>query len=117
MSQLILSRGIDYRGSLLKRFMPNFHPGPGFLIASLIIFVALFTVITLMFSARQVTKGYVLNSLEAQHQEAIKENEQMDMELSKVRSLNHIQELPQVDAMVKPDQIVYFNSEVAIAKR
>lgn len=70
-----------------------------------------------MFSARQVTKGYVLNSLESTHQENIKESERMDMKISQVRSLNYIKDSSKVRSMVKPNQIVYFNGDTAIASK
>lgn len=117
MSQLILSRGIEYRRSIIKRLFPNLELGTPFLIASLIIFVSLITVITLIFSARQVTKGYVLNSLESQHQDVVKESERMDMQISTVRSLNYIQNSSKVKSMVKPAQIVFASGETAIAKK
>jgi hypothetical protein len=117
MAQLVLNRGTEFRRSLLRKLFPKWHLGPGFLIASLVVFVALITVLTLMFSARQVTKGYVLNSLESQHQEIIKESERMDMQISQVRSLNFIQESAKVKSMVEPAQIVFLNGDTAIAKR
>lgn len=117
MSQLILSRGIEYRRSIIKRLFPKLELGPSFLIASLLIFVALITVITLMFSTRQVTKGYVLNSLEAKHQDVVKESEKMDMQISTVRSLNYIQDSSKVKSMIKPAQIVFASGDIAIAKK
>ncbi|MFH1218391.1 MAG: hypothetical protein V1679_00945 [Candidatus Peregrinibacteria bacterium] len=117
MPQLVLSRGTDYKRSLLKRLFPKVELGPYFLLVSLVVFVGLITVITLMFSARQVTKGYVLNSLEAHHQEIAKESERRDMEISKVRSLNFIQESSKVRRMVRPDVVAFMDSDTAIAKR
>ncbi len=115
MSQLVLARGTNYRQSIIKKIFPNFEPGIGFLVVSLIIFVSLITVITLMFSARQVTKGYVLNSLEARHQELVKSSEVKDMNLSKVRSLNSIQQSSSVRQMVRPAQVVFIDVNNAIA--
>lgn len=82
-------------------------------------FVALVTVITLMFSTRQVTKGYVLNRLGAERQTLIKENEQKEMEISKVRSLQHIQNSSKVQRMKRPDQLVYVQvlGDTAIASK
>ena len=117
MSQLILARGNDYRKSILKRILPNVELGPYFLIVSLVIFVILVTVITLMFSTRQVTKGYVLNSLESKNQDLIRQSEVADMQLSKVKSLNYIQETSKVRKMVKPDQLVYVTSDSTIASK
>lgn len=90
--------------------------GPYFLLFSLIVFVALITIITLMFSARQVTKGYVLNSLEAQHQELLRESERKDMEISTVRSLSFIEKSSKVRSMRNPSQVSYFHADSTIAK-
>lgn len=97
--------------------MPNLEPGPYFVIGSLIIFVALITVITLIFSTRQVTKGYVLNKLESYHQDLIRESEEKEMQISKVRSLKYIQESSKVTAMVRPPQVVFVDGDTAVASR
>ena len=97
--------------------LPNVELGPYFLVVSLIIFVALTVVITLMFSARQVTKGYVLNSLEADHQELLRESETKDMQISQVKSLNFIQESSKVDSMVSAEKIVFLHGDSTIAKK
>ena len=71
-----------------------------------------------MFSTRQVTKGYVLSKLEENHQELVKQQEKQDMEISKVRSLNFIQQSSKVGKMRKADQLVYIPGGVdSIASR
>jgi cell division protein FtsB len=97
--------------------MPNVELGPYFLVVSLVAFVILITVITLVSSTRQVTKGYVLNSLEAKHQELTKGNEVREMEISQVRSLSYVQGLPKVRRMVRPDEVVFINSDSSIASK
>jgi len=91
--------------------------GPYFLVGSLILCVALITVLTLMFSARQVTKGYVLSQLEAEHQELMREGEAKDMKISQVRALNYIEESARVSIMVKPGQVAFVSGDTAIASR
>ncbi|MFA6991890.1 MAG: hypothetical protein WC269_01240 [Candidatus Gracilibacteria bacterium] len=117
MPQLVLSRGTVYRKSLLGRFIPKVQLGPYFLVASLVIFVILITVITLISSTRQVTKGYVLNMLDAKHQELTKNNEVKEMEISEVRSLQYIQNSRKVKRMVRPNEIVFINPDNSIAKK
>lgn len=120
MSQLILSRGTPYRGvikNLMKKFFPNVEFGPFFLMFSLVSFVVLVTIITLIFSTRQVTKGYVLNSLEDSHQVLLKDGEQMDMRLSDARSLRYIQKVPRVAKMRNPSTVVFLSGETAIASK
>lgn len=117
MSQLVLARGAGYRKSVLKKFFPNFEIGPYFLVGSLVVFVALITVVTLLFSTRQVTKGYVLSLLEFEHQKLMRDSEVMDMQISKVRSLNFIQDSSKVKSMRIPNQVAYVSGETSIAQR
>ncbi|MDD3861556.1 MAG: hypothetical protein PHP74_01570 [Candidatus Gracilibacteria bacterium] len=117
MSQLVLNRGNVYRKSIFNNILPKIEFGPFFLMASLILFVALITISTLMFSTRQVTKGYALSKLEATHRTLVKESEVRAMEISTVRSLNHIQQSSKVKSMVRPRSIAYMNTDTAIAKR
>ncbi len=88
-----------------------------FLVSSLVVFVVLITVITLMFSTRQVTKGYVLNKLDAQHQRLVMESEQREMQISEVRSMDYLKGSPQIANMRRPDTIVFLNADTAIASR
>ncbi len=117
MSQLVISRGVNYKKNLFKKFVLNFAPGPYFLVSSLVAFVVLITIITLIFSTRQVTKGYVLNSLDDKNQELLRENETKDMQISQVRSLNFIQQSGKVQSMVKPRSVVFVEGDTAIASR
>lgn len=112
MSQLILNNGISPRNFLLRLTF-----GPYFLMGSLVLFVVLITVITLMFSTRQVTKGYVLNKLDAEHAKLIQESEQREMQISQVRSLDFIESSEQIKRMVRPGVVVYMNGDTAIASR
>ncbi|PIR55345.1 hypothetical protein COU74_01370 [Candidatus Peregrinibacteria bacterium CG10_big_fil_rev_8_21_14_0_10_36_19] len=116
MSQLILNNGLS-RKNLFSRFVPSVEAGPYFLLFSLVLFVGLVTVVTLMFSARQVTKGYVLSSLEVEHQELIREGNKMDMQISEVRALNRIEQSPKVRRMIRPGQTAYVHADTAIAQK
>lgn len=117
MSQLVLARGEGYKKSLFRKIFGNLEFGPYFLVSSLIVFVALVTVITLIFSTRQVTKGYMLEKLEVENQELMKQNEEKEMKISQVRSLNFIQQSSKVQKMRKPGLVVYVGGETEIASR
>lgn len=117
MSQLILSRGTSYGKYKIKKFLNNFELSPYLLVISLVTFVGLITVVTLLFSTRQVTKGYVLNQMEAKHQDLARNGEIAEMEISKVKSLQYIQESGKVRYMVKPREVVYLNGDTAIASK
>lgn len=116
MSQLVINNGTP-RKNFLKKFIPDIEIGPYFLLFSLILFVGLVTIVTLMFSARQVTKGYVLSSLEVEHQELIREGNKVDMQISQVRALNFIEGSAKVRRMVSPSQMAYVHSDTALAKK
>lgn len=117
MPQLVLARGEAYKKNLLSRFFRSFESGPYFLLSSLIVFVVLVTVITLMFSTRQVTKGYVLNKLEGEHQELVKLSEEQNMRISQAKSLSNIQNSSKVRSMRKPAMVVFVAGETEIASR
>lgn len=117
MSQLILNRGDSFQKNLFTKALRNFQMGPYFLVSSLVLFVALVTVITLMFSTRQVTKGYVLDKLETEHQDLVKSSEASNMRISQAKSLSNIQNSPKVRSMRRPDTLVYVQSQTEIASR
>lgn len=118
MSQLVLARGVNIRRNIFKKLLPSYLEfGPYFLIGSLVLFVALVTVITLMFSTRQVTKGYVLNKLDNAHEDLIKESERQEMKISQVRALSYIEKSPKVQHMRRPGEVVFVNSEGTLASR
>lgn len=91
--------------------------GPYFLMGSLVMFVVLVTIITLMFSTRQVTKGYALEKLESEQQSLIKEREESNMRISQARSLTTIKNSSKARSMRKPDTLVYVQPVVEIASR
>ena len=115
MSQLILSRGVASKKNLLSRIVSNVEFGPYFLVVSLVMFVVLVTVITLMFSTQQVTKGYVLNQLEAEQRTLLSESERREKQVAEVRSLRHIESSPRVQAMRNPSRVVYLSGDTVIA--
>lgn len=117
MSQLVLSRGVNVRRNFLRKFLSDLHFGPYFLIGSLVLFVALVTVITLMFSTRQVTKGYVLNKLDMLHQDLVKQSEMQEMKISQVRALKYIEESPKVQFMRRPAEVVFVSGQGNLASR
>ena len=117
MSQLILNRGDSFQKNLFSKALRSFRMGPYFLVSSLVLFVALVTVITLMFSTRQVTKGYVLGKLESEQQELVKTSEASNLLISQARSLSNIQNSPKVRSMRRPNTLVYVQSQTEIASR
>ena len=121
MSQLVLEKGASYRKSLLRRLVParllNFEFSPYFLIVSLVVFVCLLTLTTLMFATNEVTKGYTLNRLDAEQQELVKEREINDMQLSKVRALDAIKNTSKVSRMVRPEAIAFVHGETVVVSR
>lgn len=101
----------------LTRRLENFQFTTGFAVFSLMMFMAITTIIALTFSTRQVTKGYVLNKLDDQYQELVKEVEHQEMQISEVRSLDYIKNSPQLYGMQKPNEIVYMGGTSSLASR
>ncbi len=117
MPQLVLSRGVDSKRNIFRKIFANVEFGPYFLVVSLILFVVLVTVITLTFSAQQVTKGYVLSKLEAEQRALLTESERREKQVAEVRSLRHIEESSRLRAMRNPSQIVFLSGDTVVASR
>jgi hypothetical protein len=83
----------------------------------LVLSVACVTVVTLMYSTKQVTKGYVINSLESENQLLVREMEVLDMKLNDERSLQNISSSSKISKMVNPSVVVYVKAESSIASR
>lgn len=114
MPQLVLEKGAAYKKSLFRRMFSsnifNYASSPYFLIVSMVGFVCLITLVTLVFSTNEVTKGYTLNKLDFEQQGLVKEREVKEMMLSKVRALDAIKSSPKVQKMIRPG-VVAFVSE------
>ncbi|HPU94544.1 MAG TPA: hypothetical protein PK398_00005, partial [Candidatus Gracilibacteria bacterium] len=85
----------------------EFKLSPYFLIVSLVVSVCLITLITLMSSTNEITKGYTLDKLDDEQQELVKQREIKDMKLSQVRALDAIRSSNKVQRMVRPNNIAY----------
>ena len=116
MAQLILSNGLPRR-NFSKTILQSFVLTPYFLVFSLIISVVLVTVVTLMFSTTQVTKGYVLSQLENEHNKLLLNGQKYDMDIFKVRSLDYISKSDRVSVMVKPSNVAFVRGDNTIASR
>lgn len=122
MSQLILTR------------TPSHHPGSGLraqhiaqpiriggISMVIILLVAMMTisVLSLIRLNAKATKGYVLNRLENEKQKLVTDGEVNDMLISKVRSLDYIEQTAVVASMRKPigDDIVFAQGSTALASK
>lgn len=95
----------------------NAENGPYFLVVSLVLFVVLVTVITLTFSAQQVTKGYVLSQLESEQRALLTESERREKQVAEVRALRHIEESSRLRSMRNPSHIVFLSGDTVVASR
>ena len=68
----------------------KFQIRPAVFIISIVAVIAISTVMTLIFSTRGVTKGYVLRDLQSKRQALVRENEVMTMQLAQAQSLNSV---------------------------
>lgn len=91
--------------------------GPSLLIFSLVIFVAVISVITLVFSTKEVTKGYVLKDLESKREALVREFEIKTTHVAEIQSIAKILENPRVKRMVRPGKIEYLPATTEIAQR
>lgn len=105
--------------SINRRAVPSMciNIGPAFLIFLLILMVSLISVMTLMFSTKEITKGYTLKKLEAEHEQLLRDNEAKNMHVAEVRALASIKSSLKAQTMVIPGKVVYFRGDTAIAKR
>jgi len=122
MSQLILEKGAKYNKGFVKRILDlrilrGIEVGPYFLIVSLVVFVGLLTMTTLVFSTSEVTKGYTLNKLDSEQQELVKLREIKDMQLSQVRALDSIKSSSKVAGMVRPNQVAFIHGDTVLVSR
>ncbi|MBU1992342.1 MAG: hypothetical protein ABH856_02250 [Patescibacteria group bacterium] len=119
MTQLHLSNARPIYAPSRRRTIATaaFYIGPTFLIFTMILMVCLISVVTLMFSTREITKGYALKKLEAEHEQLLRDHEAKTMHVAEVRSLMSIKNSPKVQAMVRPKQIVYYRGDTAIASK
>jgi len=108
---------MNYRNTFLYKVV-LFLTKPYFVVMSLVVFVVLITAVSLAYSTKQVTKGYLMNSLDVTHQNLVKEKNIKEMAISEVRSLKYIQNTPKVMSMQNPNMIVYVSGkDTAIASR
>lgn len=98
-------------------FSVNLEIGPAFLVVSLVVFVAFISLVTLMHSTKEVTKGFQVTSLEEQRETLLREYEVKTMRLAEASSLDSLQNSAKFKSMVKPTTVVYVRSDVGIASR
>lgn len=116
MSDLVITRSSSLNSGFQKRLIPaTIEIGPYMLIVSLIVFIALMSVTTLMFSTKEVTKGYRLKDLEGKRNVLVKEQETKQMHLAEVQSLDVIRASAKLQTMRKPGEIVYLRSDSSLA--
>jgi hypothetical protein len=100
-----------------RNLLSKFQVGPYFLVVSLVVFVGLLTLVTLVFSTNEVTKGYTLNKLDAEQQGLVKIREIKDMQLSQVRALDAIKSSTKVSGMVRPRSVAFIHGDTVLVSR
>lgn len=119
MSHIVFERGIISKQKQFSWSLRNFKIGPFFLILSLLVFVILVTLMTLLYSTSQVTQGYVLEEMDMSNQDLEQQLQLHEMKIAEVRSIEHIRSLEQVANMrpMTDDKIVYIEGGTAIASK
>lgn len=102
---------------VLTNVWKNFQIGPAFFIATAVLFVFLLSIITLLFSTRGVTKGYVLRDLEAKRQVLLRQNEVDLMQVAQAQALQALLHSEKISHMVPARNITFMRSDVTLASR
>lgn len=116
MSDLVIPRTSTLRNGVQKRLLPvSLEVGPYMLIVFFVSFIVLMSVITLIFSTKEVTKGYKLKDLESKRNVLVKESQVKQMHLAEVQSLDVLRSNPKLKGMIRPSSIVYLRGDSAVA--
>ena len=91
--------------------------GPSMLVVSLIVFVCLISLVTLMHSTTKVTKGFLMSSLEEQREGLLRDYQVKTLQLADATSLSTIQESDKFKRMVKPRTLTFVYTDGALASR
>lgn len=95
----------------------KFEVGPSMLVVSLIVFVCLISLVTLMHSTKEVTKGFMVSRLEEKRVGLIRDYEVKTMQLAEVSSLTSIQNSDKFKRMVKPRKVTFVYTDGALASK
>jgi len=115
MSQLLLTRSHTIAHGIHKRsFAPRFEVGSYFLMFSMILVAGLMSFLYLMQFTDIHTKGYSLRRLETEQYVLKNAQESKYTNISRVRSLSHIQETDQVRRMIPAGNPIYLKPDTAL---
>lgn len=95
----------------------SFRFGTAFFVTSAIFFVLGLSVITLIFSTHEVTKGYVLRDLESKRQVLLRDNNVISMQVAQAQALQMVVQSPRVAHMRSARDITFMRGESAVASR
>ena len=82
-----------------------------------IVFVLGVSFITLVFSTREVTKGYVLRDLESKRQTLLRSNEVVQMQVAQAQALQAVVKSPRISRMVNARNVTFMRGDTAVASR
>lgn len=100
---------------IFSSMLKNFQIGPAFFVFTAILFVALLSIITLIFSTRGVTKGYVLRDLESKRQVLLRQNEVALTQVAQVQALSDLVKSEKISHMIPARKITFMRGEMALA--
>ncbi len=95
----------------------KFHIRPAVFVISIVAVIAVSTVMTLIFSTRGVTKGYVLRDLQFKRQALVRENEVMTMQLAQAQSLHSVVTNDILFSMRPAKNVIHLGGGSSIASR
>ena len=121
MSHLLLTHQMDelrpeINPRVRRRAMVRLNFGPVTVAIVTMVLIGLLGLLSLTYLNAQSTKGYMINKLEDEHQTLVSDSEINDMLILQARSIKNIEGHPRVQAMHRPERVVYLDSVTAFAQ-
>ncbi len=118
MANLLITRHpANYHGLRRHLIASPFRAGKHFLMFVLIVMAGVMSLLYLMHFTDVHTKGYLLKKLELERDELVEAQEIKQMNLAKVKSLDHIQSSGAIQGMVPARNIIFLKSESEVAQK
>jgi hypothetical protein len=91
--------------------------GAYFLLFFMVLIMGKITVVTLVYSTKQVTKGYAINMLDKEHQILVRKIDALNLKINEKKALTSIQTSEKFAMMRSPSNIAYLRADNSIASR
>lgn len=106
---------LNFREKIRSFSFRSFFSRPSFFAGLAIFLIGFLSLVSLVFTTQEVTKGYVLRGLEANRQSLLREHEVMMMQVARAQALQSIFENRHVASMVEARKIEFVRGDTAMA--